>query len=87
MKWLKKYDEIVEYLRKTIGQDNLTKFNGVIVKPERVSYGEFVPNDIEGEKFEGQRKKIKETYDGAVKLIQTTPDIIFSASRTEKLSN
>jgi hypothetical protein len=80
--WLKKYDEIVDHLIKYKGVDSLTYEKGAVIVPDKFSFSDVVPNETLGDKFEGQRKAYRDAYKGAVKLIQTTPNILFSPSRT-----
>lgn len=80
--WLKKYDEIVEHQKKEQGKGGLIYADGALIVPGDFRFAELVPNDTPGNKFEGQRKAYRDAYHGAVKLIQTTPAIVFSPSRT-----
>jgi len=83
--WLRKYDEIVDYLKEKKGADNLTIEDGVVMLPDNFSFVHIVRRKKTlPEKFEGQRKLYKETYEKAISLIQTTPNINFSPSRTPK---
>lgn len=79
--WLKKYDQIIDYLKKTKINDKLTIKNGAVIVPNGFRFVELVPNNTPADKFEGQRKAYKEAYEGAVKLIQSTPNLFFSPSR------
>ncbi|MBA7709774.1 hypothetical protein ES703_118699 [subsurface metagenome] len=81
--WLRKYDEIADYLKKKPRDGHLSIQNGVIMVPKDFSFGAVVPNDTPGGKFESQRKAYKDAYEGAVKLIQSSPHIVFSAPRVQ----
>lgn len=80
--WLKKYDSITDHARKQRGEAAITIKKGAVIIPDDFRFQDLVPDDTHGEKFEGQRKAYRDAYRGAVHLIQTTPDIIFSPART-----
>ena len=80
--WLLKYDEIVDYLRNIKVDESLTYEKGAVIVPDKFPFKNLVPNATPGEEFERRRKAYFEAYYGAVNLIQTTPDIVFSPSRT-----
>ena len=81
--WLKKYDELVENLTAERGSDKLTYKDGAVIIPKGVSFKGLIPNNaLGGNNIESQIKAYREAYKGAVELIQTTPNIRFSPSRT-----
>ena len=84
--WLKKYDEVVDHLRKLKCDEPLTYEKGACIIPDDFSFSGFLTK--KGIKasttFESQRKSYKRAYDGAVKLIQSTPFIFFSPPKIEK---
>jgi hypothetical protein len=79
--WLKKYDEIVNYLYNQYGRDDLKINSGAVMIPDKFSFKEVVPGDTT-KVFETARKAMKEAYEGSVLLIQQTPNIKFSMPRT-----
>ncbi len=80
--WLKKYDQIVDYLKNDKNNNKLTFEKGAVVVSKDFRFGVLVPNSTPGNKFEGQRKAYRDAHKGAVKLIQAAPNIGFSPSRT-----
>jgi len=82
--WLLKYTEIVEYLTQKIGAHGLKISDGIVALTEDFSFNEVVPNDIPGEKFEGQRKAYRTAYLESINLIRLSPNITFQAHRTQK---
>lgn len=82
--WLKKYDEINDYLIKKEGSDKLTYNNGAVLLPNNFSFKELVPIDIDSalKLFDKIKDAYKDAYIEAFKLIQATPNITFSPPRT-----
>jgi len=80
--WLEKYDQIVEYIQK----DNnlqLSINNGVIDIPDNFNFSEMVPDEVPGKKFAGVQKNYLNAYRGSIKLIQQTPNIVFSPAKSK----
>jgi len=82
--WLRKYDEWVNELTQMIGEDQLTYKNGVVIIPNHVKYKQINPATGEGTDLDSNKKVYKDALTGAVRLIQTTPNIYFSPSRTPR---
>lgn len=65
--WLRKYDEIVDYIKEKKGVDNLTIKDGIVMLPDNFSFLHIVRRKKPLlEKFEGQRKLYRTAYKGAI---------------------
>lgn len=82
--YLKKYDYVVDYFSKTGPADKLSADGGASLVPKDFSFRDVVPKDIEGEQFEGTRRAYKKAYEQSIKMIQVSPNIHFSPSRSKK---
>ncbi len=86
--WLQKYDEIIDHFEKGNKSDQLTIQNGSFILPEGFNFTDVVPElpPKKGVEIVRQvrsaRQLYKDSYEGAVKLIQSTPNIHFSHPRT-----
>jgi len=81
--WLQKYSFIIDYLMKN-HSDYLTPKKGAYklkTEHENFSFQQLVSNGTSGDLLELETKNYKTAYEKSVKLIQQTPDILFSPAR------
>jgi len=74
----------MDYLKK-LPNAKFSIEKGATILNKKLDFGVFVSNAIPEKKLEGQIKKYKEAFEGAVLLIQSTPNIIFNIPRIERL--
>jgi len=87
--WLEKYDEIVARYIKLRGVESLTYDKGAVIIKDSPLFTDIVLDiyyDPQETTYEKHRKNYDQAYKGAVQLIQNTPNITFSPSRTKILS-
>ena len=83
--WLRIYDEIVKFLEEKNGADNLCIENGAVIIPDGSIFRYVLLNDNtpSDQGFESRRKFYKKAYEESKIMIQTTPNLNFTPSRTD----
>jgi hypothetical protein len=82
IKWLRMYDGILFLYKSKNGKTNLAEENGAIVLPKGFDRKILNPATMAHKKYIRVKKRILDAYNGAVHFIQSTPNIVFSPSRS-----
>jgi hypothetical protein len=89
LEWIKKYDEVIDYFKK-LPDAKFSIEKGATILNQKINFNIVAPiGSLEKDSVkerESQTKKYKEAFEGAVLLIQSTPNIIFNIPRIERLS-